>query len=97
MNASHPTSRGHNPKIELTLLAFALASASCTLYVMAQACDILRVIAWVVLELAHPVISAALPTVPAHVCGFSGFAQHLLQIVASDLRAPISVLACLMN
>jgi hypothetical protein len=84
MNRPQPLSRSHNRKVELVFLAFALAAPSCTLYVMAQGCDLLHGIGWVALELARPVISAALRCVPAHLCGCSGFAQHLLQIVASD-------------
>jgi hypothetical protein len=51
---------------------------------MAQGCDLLCAIGWVAFELVRPIISAALQTVPAHLCGCSSSVQQLLQIVASN-------------
>ena len=76
--------RSRKPFIELSLIALVLAAPSYTLYLVSQACDLLHNVAWVAFELARPIISAALQCVPAHFCGCSDLAQHLLQIVASS-------------
>jgi len=84
MNTPSIPSATRQRAAKLALLAFSLASLSCTLFLMTQGCDLLHAAGWAALELARPVISALLQSIPAHLCGCSSFAQSLLQIVATN-------------
>ena len=79
---TYTDSRNSKPIIDVAIAGPVLATLSCKLDVMAQACSLLGKAAWAALDVLRPLILAAWQSLPACLCQDSRFLQHVLQIVA---------------
>jgi hypothetical protein len=82
--APYTNTRNRNSVAKAAIAGFALATLFSMLHgVTVQECQLFHNVAWVVLEVLRPLISAVWQSAPEHLCAGSNLLQHLLQIVAS--------------